>query len=344
MKTPLIISKNVSLQDKHTFGLPWKSRFFCELQKEEDIAEAVSFAKEKKITTLVLGGGSNILPTKKYTGLVIQNLITGKKIIKETRSHVLLRVAAGENWHKLVLWTIRKNLFGLENLSLIPGTVGGAVVQNIGAYDVDIQRFITEVVAYSLVTGKRKVFKHEDCSFDYRNSIFKPSDKWLVTSVTLKLSKTFKPVLTYKPLQGMQSSSSQLTAKRVSQEVIKIRRSKLPDWNKVGTAGSFFANPRVSKTKAKQLQRFYPDIPVFFNYGSKRATIPAGWLVQHSSLSQKNREEFLYHKHALIVVNYEKGGDVSITKGKRTLAVVERIQTKVHQEFGITLKPEVRIF
>ena len=338
------IQKNVSLKDKHTFGLPWKSRFFCELKKEKELPELLAFAKEKELPVLVLGGGSNMLPTKKYQGLVIQNRTKGKKIIKETKSHVWLEVFSGEDWHKLVLWTIKKEMFGLENMSLIPGTVGGAVVQNIGAYDVDIQRFVESVRGYSLKTGKKKVFTQAGCKFDYRNSIFKSSDAWFVTSVTLKLSKKFKPVLTYKPLQGLKNETANLTAKRVSQEVIKIRRSKLPDWNKIGTSGSFFANPRVSKTKAKQLQKFYPDIPVFFNYGSKRATIPAGWLVQHSSLSEKNRKEFLYHKHALIVVNYEKGGDVSITKGKRTLAVVERIQTKVHQEFGIILKPEVRIF
>ncbi len=340
----LAIQKNVSLQDRHTFGLPWKSRFFVELEKEEQIAGLLNFAKSKELPVLILGGGSNMLPTETYKGLVIQNKLTGREVIKETKTFSLLQVAAGEDWHKLVLWTIKNEMFGLENMSLIPGTVGGAVVQNIGAYDVDIQRFIYSVTAYSLNTGKKKVFTRDECKFEYRNSIFKSSDLWVVTSVILKLSKKFKPVLTYKPLQILQSSTSELTAKEVSREVIKIRRSKLPDWNRVGTAGSFFANPRVSKTKARRLQKLYPEMPLFYNYGSTKATIPAGWLIEHSSLSEKNRKEFLYHKHALIIVNKEKGGDVSITKGKRTVAVVERIQSKVSQGFGIDLRPEVRIF
>ncbi len=338
------IRKNVSLQDKHTFGLPWKSRFFCELTKKEQIPNFLNFAKENKVPVLILGGGSNLLPTEKFKGLVIQNKLTGKEILKETKDAIILQVAAGEDWHKLVMWSLRKNMYGLENLSLIPGTVGGAVVQNIGAYDVDIQRFVTEVIAYSLVTGKKKVFTHKECKFDYRNSLFKSSDKWLVVSVTLALPKKFTPVLTYKPLWGLKDSTSPVTAKQVSQEVIKIRRSKLPDWKKIGTAGSFFANPRISKTKAEQLKKHHPDIPLFNNYGSKKITVPAGWLVEHSSLSLKNREEFLYHKHALIIVNNDKGGNVSITKGKRTHAVITRIQNKVSQEFGVLLRPEVRIF
>jgi len=195
-----IIQKNVSLQDKHTFGLPWKSRFFCELEKEKQIEHCLRFAKEKSLDILILGGGSNMLPTKTYSGLVIHNKLQGKKIVKETNASVWINVAAGEDWHKFVMWSIKNQMFGLENLSLIPGTVGGAVVQNIGAYDVDIQRYITEVTAYSLVTGKRKVFTHDECKFEYRNSLFKSSDRWMVVSVTLKLSKVFKPVLTYKPL------------------------------------------------------------------------------------------------------------------------------------------------
>jgi len=340
----IVIEKNISLTDKHTFGLPWKSRFFYELKKEQDIQTLITEMTKLKKPILVLGGGSNLLPTKKYPGLVIHNRLKGKKIIKETKTSVWLEVAAGENWHNLVLWSIRNTMYGLENLSLIPGTVGGAVVQNIGAYDVDIQTYIEHVEAYSLVTGIKKEFSHAQCAFDYRNSIFKSSDKWLVTKVLLKLPRNFKPVLTYKPLRELQELIPHLTAKQVSQEVIKIRRSRLPNWKKIGTAGSFFANPRVSQAQAALLTNMYPDMPVFYNYGSTKATIPAGWLVEHSTLTQANREEFLYHKHALIVVNHNKGKQMSMIKGKRTLAVVERIQKKISQEFGIELRTEVRIF
>jgi len=246
------IQKNVSLLDKHTFGLPWKTRFFCVITKQDDLNFVYNFAKENKINTLVLGGGSNMLPTETYAGLVIQNKLKGKEIVKETKNHVWIKVSSGENWHKFVLWTIRNNFFGLENLSLIPGTVGGAVVQNIGAYDVDVQRYITEVSGYSLDTGKEKKFTHKQCQFDYRNSIFKKTDDWFVGPVTLKLPKQFKPVLTYKPLRSLQEKSRELTAKQVSKEVIRIRRSKLPDWKKTGTAKSFQnESERITKTPSR---------------------------------------------------------------------------------------------
>lgn len=338
------VQKNVSLTDKHTFGLPWKSRFFVELKKESEFPEAVSFVKEKSLSILVLGGGSNLLPTKTYQGLVIQNNLKGKEIIKETKNDVWVRVSTGEDWHKLVLWSIRNNYFGLENLSLIPGTVGGAVVQNIGAYDVDIQRFVTQVSTVSLKTGKEKVFTHEECKFDYRNSIFKSSGKWFVTSVTLKLSKKFKPVLSYKPLRELANSKGELSAQEISKAVIKIRKSKLPDWKKIGTAGSFFGNPRITKTLVKRLQEIHPGIPIFYNYNSNKATIPAGWLIQHSSLKQKDRDEFLYPKHSLIVINKYKGADIPKNQAQKTKRFIEKVMTTIQKDFGIILAPEVRVF
>ncbi len=340
----LTIQNNVSLTDQNTFGLPWQSRFFCVVDTEKQVALALAFAKQKKTPALVLGGGSNLLPTKKYQGLVIKNEIKGKGIVKETNNFVWVRVGAGEDWHQFVLWSIRNNYFGLENMSLIPGTVGGAVVQNIGAYDVDIQRYITKVEAYKLETGKKKVFERADCQFDYRNSIFKKSDEWMVVGVTMKLPKTFRPVLTYKPLARLKTKKG-LTAKQVSQEVCKIRRSKLPDWKKLGTAGSFFGNPRAAQSVVDRLKKSYPDMPVFYNYGSNKATIPAGWLIQHSRLSEKDRQEFLYPKHSLIVVNNHKGSKKQPRNhALRTKNFVMRVQKQVQKDFGITLKPEVRMF
>lgn len=338
------IQKNASLTDKHTFGLPWKSRFFVELNKESEFSEALLFAREKELPILVLGGGSNLFPTKTYQGLVIQNNLKGKETIKETKNHVWVRVSTGEDWHKLVLWSMRNNYFGLENLSFIPGTVGGAVVQNIGAYDVDVQRFITQVSAVSLKTGKEKVFTHRECRFDYRNSIFKSSDKWFVTDVTLKLSKNFKPVLSYKPLRELSNSKKELSAQEISQTVIKIRKSKLPDWKKIGTAGSFFGNPRVAKALVKKLQKTHPDIPVFYNYDSNKATVPAGWLIQYSSLRQKDRDEFLYPKHSLIVINKYKGNNIPDKQAQKTKRFIEKVITTVEKDFEVTLVPEVRIF
>lgn len=337
------IIKSADLTDKHTFGVPWAADFYIELKKAEQITEILQNKGAKKL--FVLGGGSNILPTKKMKGIVIHNQIKGKEVIKEYKTHIFLRVGAGENWHSIVLFCIRNQYYGFENLTLIPGTVGGAVVQNIGAYDVEISRFVHEVEVYSLSTGEKKMFKGKECCFEYRNSIFKYSDEWIVTHVTFKLPKVFKPMLTYKPLQHLKDvyKKDNLTAKRVSQEVAKIRKSKLPDWNIIGTAGSFFANPRVNTKTVQRLQKNYPDMPVFYNYGSEMATIPAGWLIEHSSIPPQDRIEFLYHKHALIVINNQKNMTMPANKGARIKNFVAKVARTVERDFGITLNPEVKI-
>jgi len=335
------IQQNKDLTNEHTFGVPWKGSFFVAIKDEKQIMEVIEQRATKDV--LVLGGGSNILPTKKFKGIVMQNKIKGKEVTGEGKTFFDIRVGAGENWHAFVLYAIRKDMFGLENLSLIPGTVGGALVQNIGAYDVEISQYVQFVEALDLKTGEKRVFKKNEMDLSYRHSIFKHSGKYIVTHVTLRLSKKFRPVLTYKPLQKLQEKKD-LNAKEVSREVMKVRMSKLPDWNIIGTAGSFFANPRVSQSVVKKLQKNYPDMPVFYNYGSKKATIPGGWLMEHASLSLKDRKEFLYHKHSLIVVNNEKGENPSQGKGKRIRNFIEKAIKTVENDFGITLKPEVKIF
>ena len=334
------ILESADLTDKHAFGVPWSADFYIALKDPEQLQEIIEQKGKKKL--FVLGGGSNILPTKKMKGIVLHNQIKGRKIVQENISHVHIRVGAGENWHNTVLYCIRKGYFGFENLTLIPGTVGGGVVQNIGAYDVEISSFVHQVEAHSLQTGEKKVFAGTDCGFEYRNSIFKHSDEWIVTHVTFKLQKKFKPVLTYKPLQHLKKKND-LTAKEVSQTVAKIRKSKLPDWNKVGTAGSFFANPRVEQKTVKRLLKNYPDMPVFYNYNSTIATVPAGWLIEHSSVRPEDRVEFLYHKHALVVINNQKGMSMPPNKGARIKNFVSRVAKIVERDFGIILAPEVKI-
>lgn len=338
-----MFKKSVSLQDEHTFGLPWETDYFCELKDEGEVEGVLSEAQNQNLPILILGGGSNLLPTKTFEGLVIHNKLSGIEQVDEAEDVVLVRVASGEDWHRFVLTSIENGWYGLENLSLIPGTVGGAVVQNIGAYDVDIARFVDSVETYHVETAEKRSFSAEECKFDYRNSLFKKTDEWLVTSVTLNLSRTFTPVLTYKPLEHL-ASRSNLDAKEVSQEVIKIRQSKLPDWNKIGTAGSFFANSRVDQEKADQLKEKFPEIPLFNNYGTEEITVPAGWLIQNSSLGAELREEFLYPKHSLVVVNKYKGGEVPEGHGHATKDFITNVQSIIEKDFGITLRPEVRIF
>lgn len=216
MPKTTIIHNNTDLTEVHTFGVPWKADYFVSIQDESEIPELVLFAKSKKLPILVLGGGSNILPTKTFKGLIIQNSILGIEK-KETKTHNVLFVGAGEDWTNFVSATTKHQAVGLENLSLIPGSVGGAVVQNIGAYDVDIARYIDKVEAYSLKTGKKKIFKQKECKFEYRNSVFKQNKTWLITRVKLKLNKRFKPVLTYKGLQDL-ATNKKLTRHKSPKE------------------------------------------------------------------------------------------------------------------------------
>lgn len=335
--------EHVSLQEKHTFGLPWQSAFYVEVGTEDEVVAVVGEAHNRNLDMLVLGGGSNILPTKVFDGLVIKNNILGIRVVDEDDDFVTVQVGAGEDWHRFVCHAIENGWYGLENLSLIPGTVGGAAVQNIGAYDVDIARFVESVDAYHVRTAEKRSFSASGCTFEYRNSLFKKTDEWFVTSVTLRLPKTFSPVVTYKPLQNL-SQRPDLSAQDVANEVIRIRESKLPNWHVVGTAGSFFGNPRISEQKADQLKQLHSDIPLFNNYGSDEITVPAGWLIEHSSLSTDLRAEFLYPKHALVVVNRYKGGSVPENHGQAIKEFIQNIQQIVANEFGIDLHPEVRIF
>lgn len=341
MPKTTIIHKETDLTDVHTFGVPWQTRYFVSVSKEKELPELVLFTKEKKLNIFVLGGGSNILPTKKFNGIVIQNSILGVDIVRETKTHTYISVGAGENWDALVRLTIKHGYPGFENLSLIPGTVGGAVVQNIGAYDVDIARFVASVDAYSLKTGTHKKFLQKECSFKYRSSVFKDNNRWIVTRVVYKLPKKFVPVLTYKGLQHL-VGQTKLTPKIVAKTVVAERNKKLPNPNVVGTAGSFFKNPRVSKTAAAKIQKEFPNVPLFKNYGSKNFTIPAGWLIQES-IDAKTKKDFLYPKHNLVVVNTQKGNPQNPKRGAEINRATQKIQRAVYKKFGIQLVPEVII-
>lgn len=340
MPKTTIIHNHTDLTEIHTFGVPWKADYFVSIQNESEIPELVSFAKSKKLSVLILGGGSNILPTKTFKGLVIQNSILGIEK-KETKTHHVLSVGAGEDWTDFVSTSIKDKMVGLENLSLIPGSVGGAVVQNIGAYDIDIARYVDRVEAYSLKTGEKKVFKHQECKFEYRNSLFKQNKTWLVTRLVLKLPKKFKPVLTYKGLQDL-AKNKKLSAAQVAKRVIQERNKKLPDPSVVGTAGSFFKNPRVSKVHAAKLKLMFPDIPLFNNYGSKAITIPAGWLIEHS-IDKKTKTDFLYPHHNLVLINKTKGKKQIADRGKKIFSASQKIQQLVLKKFNIALVPEVII-
>jgi UDP-N-acetylmuramate dehydrogenase len=335
------VEQNKSLQHLNTFGIGVSTKYFAEVFSPDDFRDVISDSKYKNEKKLILGAGSNILFTKNFDGLVIKNSLPGIEVLKEDAFSVWIRAAAGEVWHSFVMFCVERNLAGVENLSLIPGLIGAAPMQNIGAYGAELKETCEEVEAIHLGTGENAVFKNSDCEFGYRESIFKNKfkDEFLISRVTFKLSKIFKPKISYgdirKTLEDMRAEDR--TIKAVSEAVIKIRTSKLPDPKDIGNAGSFFKNPVVSKKKFQELISKHPLMP---NYPQRNSEmkIPAGWLIEQCGWKGKRIGNAGVHaKQALVVVNY--GG----ASGEEVFAVAQQVQKSVIEKFGIELQTEVNI-
>ncbi len=287
---------------------------------------------------IVLGEGSNVLFADDYHGIVIVNRLRGIKIIGQDAQQAFIEVAAGENWHQVVVRMSQQGLYGLENLALIPGTVGAAPVQNIGAYGVEVADFIHRVQVFDLVDKKLKTLNCDDCGFAYRNSHFKQSGwrkRYIITAVTLRLGKTFTPILSY---QGLCQPDTPATAGELLHRVITIRRRKLPDPDTLPNAGSFFKNPMISRTRLPTLQAQYADIP-YFDIDPEQVKIPAAWLIETAGFKGHRRENGagVYEKHALILVNHGQA------RGDEIYQLACDIMTEVEKKFAITISPEVRI-
>ncbi len=287
---------------------------------------------------IVLGSGSNVLFANDYQGIVLVNRLRGIKVVQEDKRHALIEVAAGENWHNLVVNLNQKGLYGLENLALIPGTMGAAPVQNIGAYGVEVADFIDGVTVFDISTNTFKTFTTDDCGFAYRNSHFKQADwrkKYIITSVTLRLSKAFTPVLSY---QGLCQPDTPKTATELLNRVVSVRQSKLPDPEILPNAGSFFKNPVISRHQLKQLQETYTNIPSF-DIDTDKVKVPAAWLIEQTGFKGYKRENGagVYEKHALILVNYGQA------HGRDIYHLAIDIMKEVKNKFTIDISPEVRI-
>jgi len=287
--------------------------------------------------TLVLGGGSNVLFTADFPGLVVINQLTGKQVLDGTDKHGYLRFFAGENWHDCVLWSLENNYFGLENLSLIPGSAGAAPIQNIGAYGVELDSVLDCVEAWDLETQQLCMLRNADCRFTYRDSMFKQSpNKYWVTSITLKLTRNGRVRLSYR---GLKEELQAMGVTRpepvdVSNAVIRIRTRKLPDPGKIGNAGSFFKNPVVGPQIASQLTEQYPGLPVFAQHdGSSK--ISAAWLIEQCGWKGfREADAGISDLHALVMVNH---GNAT---GNRILALAMRVRESVSDQFGIRLEVE----
>jgi len=334
------IQEHVSLKKYNTFGIDVKARYFAEISTVEELDWVLR--QENYPPKLILGGGSNMLLTKDLDALVIHIGLMGKKIKSEGKEHTEIEVMAGENWHDLVLWTLEKDLGGLENLSLIPGSVGSAPIQNIGAYGVELKDHFVSCEAMELSTRRMRTFTLEDCQFGYRESFFKHEGKgkFVITSVTFKLSSGIHSLHTgygtiSEELQG--SGVSQPTIQDVSRAVIRIRQRKLPDPAVLGNSGSFFKNPVVSASTFNALKRRYNDIPSY-KISEEQIKIPAAWLIDSCGFKGLRIGDAGVHKNqALVLVNY--GG----ASGKEILDLATQIQQKVSVTFGISIEPEVNI-
>ena len=330
------IHRNSSLKKFNTFNVDELAQLIIEIDNISDLPNILS---NKKDEILVLGGGSNILFTKPYNGLIINLKNKGKKIIQEDENTVLVEVSAGENWHEFVLWAIKNNFGGLENLSLIPGNLGAAPIQNIGAYGVELKDIFYSCKGLILDTLSEFEFKKTECKFDYRTSIFKSTlkNKTVITSVKLILTKSKHNFnIDYKDL-NINLQDTELSVKKISDEVIKIRASKLPDPKFFGNCGSFFKNPIVNSDTYKSLLDKFPNIPAH-KIDEDNYKISAAWLIDQSGFkNKKDKNVGVYENQPLVIINNGKA------TGKELLNFALNIKETIYNNFEIELEEEVII-
>jgi UDP-N-acetylmuramate dehydrogenase len=337
----MIIEENESLKNLNTFGIDVSSKYFAEISSVNDLLQLLSEEKYKSEQKLILGGGSNILFTKNYNGLIIANNIKGITVEDVNENEVIISASGGEVWDDLVDFAVNNNYGGIENLKLIPGKVGASPIQNIGAYGVELKDTFLELTAINIHTLEEVRFKNQECRFNYRYSIFKDEykDQFIITDVKFKLSKNPKINIEYDSLKKEIEiiNPSELTIKVVSEAVKRVRESKLPDPLKIGNAGSFFKNPTIDKSKLLFLQKEYEQIPNYI-INENEFKIPAGWLIEKSGLKGiQMGNAGTYKNQALVLIN---NGNAS---GKEILDLALHIQNEVKKNFGIELIPEVNI-
>ena len=334
------ILENYSLKPFNTFGLDAKAKYFINANSIEDLKKTLKLKDYPN--KFFLGGGSNMLLTKDLDALVIHVNLKGKEIIFESKEDVLIKVKAGEDWHEFVLWCLEHDFGGIENMSLIPGNVGTAPIQNIGAYGVELKDVFVVCETLEIKTGKKHEFTKEECDFGYRNSIFKQKEKGkhVIVNVTFKLTKNKHELKTSYGAISSELENKNIktpTIQDVSNAVIAIRSSKLPDPKEIGNSGSFFKNPVISTEHFKRLYLNFPEIPNY-KVSEKEVKIPAGWLIEKAGFKGKTFGNYGVHKNqALVLVNY--GG----AKGSDILKLSKIIQNTIKRIFDINLEAEVNI-
>ena len=332
-----MIQENVSLKPFNTFGVEVSTKFFAEAKTITELEEILAWYRDQTdCSLLILGGGSNLLFTRNWEGLTLKISLKGRLVADN-----IVTAAAGEDWHQFVLWTLNQKLYGLENLSLIPGQVGTAPMQNIGAYGVEIKDLFGGLEAINIKTGERKIFTKEDCQFGYRESVLKNREKgqWIIISVLFELLKEANTKTDYGTIKTVLEAHkiTNPTPEQVSQAVTTIRESKLPDPKLLGSAGSFFKNPVVSQSRLDQIKITNPDVPHYAVVDGK-FKLPAAYLIDQAGWKGKTFGSYGVHKdQPLVIVNYggAKGGDI--------WQLALDIQASVKERFGVELTPEVNV-
>ena len=335
------IQKNVPLKPYNSFGIDVITAFFTEIFSVSELKEALAWANEKQIATTILGGGSNVLFTKNYNGIIIKNSIPGITVINEDSGHVYVNVGSGVVWHEFVLYCLQNNYAGVENLALIPGCTGASPMQNIGAYGVEIKEVFHSLNALDKFELGTQEFNTADCEFGYRESVFKNKykDRFVITGVTYRLNKKPHFNIEYGAIRQQleQDGVKDLSIQAIANAVISIRSSKLPDPKVIGNAGSFFKNPSIPLENFRELQKEFPGIAAYPNPDGTMK-IAAGWMIEQCGFKGLRRGDAGVHeKQALVLVNYGNA------KGDEILELCHEIKEAVLQKFNILLLPEVNI-
>ncbi len=338
--TNFFIDEDFDLQALNTLALPARARYFASITRVDALRQALIWARDKNLPLLPLGGGSNMILAGDWPGLVLHIALRGKSIEDEGR----VRVGAGENWHELVQWSLEQNLYGLENLTLIPGTAGAAPIQNIGAYGVELAERLVSVRGIDIERGYECVLSAAECQFGYRDSIFKKAlrNRFVITEITLQLSREFTPVIAYPTLNQALADIAEPTALDVERAVRQIRQSRLPDPAVLPNAGSFFKNPVVTAQQFEDLQYEYPTIPHF--PAADGVKIPAAWLVEQSGWKGRRVGAVGVHEQqALVLIHYRDAQATRHVAGE-LLDLAAAIQSDVCQRFLIVLELEPTVY
>ena len=335
-----IIKENYSLESHNTFGINAKAKYFAYFTSENELQYLLSSRIVKKEPLFVLGGGSNILITRDFKGLILANQIKGIVILSENKESTTIKVGAGEIWHDFVLWSIKRNLSGIENLALIPGLVGASPIQNIGAYGMEVKDVIESVNYLEIKSKDKKTINNLACNFRYRDSIFKNElkQKVIITEVIFKLKKTPLNNTTYGAISNeLKNLRKEASPRNIAEAVINIRNRKLPDPDELPNSGSFFKNPIIKTSQLEELRKEFPQI-VSYKVSKKESKIAAGWLIENAGLKGYRKGNVGVHQNqALVLVNYGKATGIEI------ITLAKEIQKIIKDKYGIQIEPEVNI-